>query len=90
MVVVGFVAVVLAASACGATGGGSGSLDRSFGDGGRVFASFSGYDTASGVAVQRDGKVLLSGHGGKRIAVARFSRAGLAGRKSRRHFHEYC
>ena len=54
----------------------SGSLDSSFGRGGRVFASFSRFDTASGVAVQRGGGVLVSGRVGGRISIVRFDRRG--------------
>jgi uncharacterized delta-60 repeat protein len=53
-----------------------GSLDSSFGRGGRVFASFSRFDTASGVAVQRDGGVLVSGRVGGRISIVRFDGRG--------------
>ena len=54
----------------------SGSLDSSFGRGGRVFASFSRDDTASGVAVQRGGGVLVSGRVGGRISIVRFDSRG--------------
>jgi hypothetical protein len=55
----------------------SGSLDSSFGRGGRVFVSFSRFDTASGVAVQRGGGVVLvSGRVGGRISIVRFDRRG--------------
>jgi uncharacterized delta-60 repeat protein len=53
-----------------------GSLDSSFGRGGRVFASFSRFDTASGVAVQRDGGVLVGGRVAGRISIVRFDRRG--------------
>jgi uncharacterized delta-60 repeat protein len=55
---------------------GSGSLDSSFGRGGRVFASFSRFDTASSVAVQRGGGVLVGGRVGGRISIVRFDRRG--------------
>ena len=56
-------------------------LDRSFGGDGRVFASFTaGIDLARDVAVQPDGKLLVSGDVGRYllsdIAVARFNRDG--------------
>ncbi len=54
----------------------SGSLDSSFGRGGRAFVSFSGSDTASGVAVQRGGGVLVSGRVGGRFSLVRFDRRG--------------
>src|SRR5947199_5168283 len=69
--------LLLAASlGTAAADAGSGSLDSSFGRGGRVFASFSRSDTASGVAVQRGGGVLVSGRVGGRISIARFDRRG--------------
>jgi uncharacterized delta-60 repeat protein len=66
----------LAAFAGIATAATSGSLDPSFGNGGRVFASFSRDDTASGVAAQRGGGVVVSGRVGGKISVARFDRRG--------------
>jgi uncharacterized delta-60 repeat protein len=57
-------------------GASSGSLDSSFGRGGRIFVSFSRFDTASGVAVQRSGGVLVSGRVGGRISIVRFDRRG--------------
>jgi uncharacterized delta-60 repeat protein len=54
----------------------SGSLDSSFGHGGRTFASFSRDDTASGVAVQRGGGVVVSGRVGGKISVVRFDPRG--------------
>ena len=59
----------------------SGSLDSSFGRGGRVFVSLSRSDTASGVAVQRGGGVLVSGRVGGRISIVRFDRRGRLDRK---------
>jgi uncharacterized delta-60 repeat protein len=53
-----------------------GSLDPSFGSHGRVFASFSADDTASGIAVQRDGKVLVSGRIDGKLALVRFDARG--------------
>jgi uncharacterized delta-60 repeat protein len=67
---------LVAVSAAGAVAAGSGALDPSFGRGGRVFASFSRDDTASGVTVQRDGAVLVSGRVGGRISVVRFDNRG--------------
>ena len=54
----------------------SGALDSSFGGDGRVFASFSGFDTASGVAVDARGGVLVSGRVGGKVALARFDGRG--------------
>lgn len=62
--------------AAAATAAGSGSLDPSFGHSGRVFASFSRFDTASGVAVQRGGGVLVSGRVEGKISIVRFDRRG--------------
>jgi uncharacterized delta-60 repeat protein len=66
----------LAAFAGVATAAASGSFDSSFGRGGRVFASLSRDDTASGVAVQRGGGVIVSGRVGGKISVVRFDRRG--------------
>src|SRR6185436_3369878 len=58
----------------------SGVLDSSFGGDGRVFASFSGFDTASGVAVDARRGVLVSGRVGGKVALARFDPRGLVDR----------
>ena len=68
--------MIAVSAAVAIAAGGAGSLDSSFGRGGRVFASFSGFDTASGVAVQRGGKVLVSGRVGGRISIVRFDAGG--------------
>ena len=49
-----------------------GSLDRSFGWGGRVTTNFSGTDFAEAVALQRDGKIVVVGNGGDNFGVARY------------------
>jgi len=69
-------ALLMAMFAGIAMAAGPGSLDPSFGRGGRVFASLSRDDTASGVAVQRGGGVLVSGRVGAKISVVRFDRRG--------------
>jgi len=66
--VAAFVGVAMAAT--------PGSLDPSFGQRGRAFASLSRDDTASGVAVQRGGGVLVSGRVRGKISVLRFDRRG--------------
>ena len=67
---------LLAALVGSAAAAASGSLDPSFGRGGRVYASFSRDDTASGVAVQRGGGVVVSGRVGGKISVVRFDVRG--------------
>lgn len=56
--------------------GSSGVLDSSFGGDGRVFASFSGFDTASGVVADTRGGVLVSGRTAGRVSLVRFDRRG--------------
>jgi uncharacterized delta-60 repeat protein len=70
------ISLIWACAAVAMTRGAPGSLDPSFGRGGRVFASFSRFDTASGVAVQRSGAVLVSGRVGGRISTVRFDARG--------------
>jgi uncharacterized delta-60 repeat protein len=41
---------------------GNGTLDPSFGTGGKVTVDFSQYDTADSIALQNDGKLLIGGH----------------------------
>jgi uncharacterized delta-60 repeat protein len=53
-----------------------GSLDRSFGHGGRVFTSLSADDTASGVAVARDGTVLVAGRSAGKVVLVRYDARG--------------
>ncbi len=55
----------------------NGRLDRSFGDGGVVTTDFGGSDSATGVAIQRDGRILAAGGhsttaSGAEVAVARY------------------
>ena len=50
-----------------------GSLDTSFGDGGKVTTDFgSAVDQAFGMAIQRNGKIVLVGNSGGDFAVARY------------------
>jgi uncharacterized delta-60 repeat protein len=51
-----------------------GSLDASFGSGGKVTTGFGGFDAASGVALQADGKIIAAGQGGvgSDFALARY------------------
>jgi uncharacterized delta-60 repeat protein len=51
-----------------------GSLDTSFGSGGRVTTDFDGFDVAFGVALQADGKIIAAGQGGSGsdFALARY------------------
>jgi len=60
-----------------------GSLDQTFGDGGRVLTSFRTWEMAVGVAVQRDGKIVAAGTSlspdgitPSGFAVARYNRDG--------------
>jgi uncharacterized delta-60 repeat protein/uncharacterized repeat protein (TIGR01451 family) len=56
----------------------SGSLDQSFGVGGLVTTDFGGYDSAYGIAIRPDGRIILAGgtfvegSGGGNIALARY------------------
>lgn len=59
----------------------SGELDPSFGDEGKVISDFDGDDTASGVVLQRDGKILVAGStglsgGAELVTVARYTGTG--------------
>src|SRR6266536_426685 len=51
-----------------------GNLDASFGSGGKVTTDFGGFDVASGVALQADGKIIAAGQGGSGsdFALARY------------------
>jgi uncharacterized delta-60 repeat protein len=51
---------------------GSGSLDPSFGTGGRVVSSFSGSSKITGMVLQPDGKIVVVGDIGRNLAVARY------------------
>lgn len=53
-----------------------GSLDTSFGDGGRVITDFGGFDLASKVALQRDGKIVVVGSAVNDFGVARYHSDG--------------
>jgi uncharacterized delta-60 repeat protein len=56
-----------------------GSLDASFGSGGKVLTSVGSDSGARGVAIRPDGKLVVagwSGHIGTRLALARYTRAG--------------
>jgi uncharacterized delta-60 repeat protein len=54
-----------------------GSLDASFGGGGKVITDFGGSDGASALALQADGKIVAVGHGGQSAAlVARYRTDG--------------
>lgn len=54
-----------------------GTLDASFGDGdGRVFTDFGGPDEARDVAVQPDGRIVVAGTSGGRVALARYNADG--------------
>src|SRR5262245_56071983 len=56
-----------------------GSLDNSFGGDGKVITSISGYDGVRALAIQADGKIVVTGHTGGRawdILVARYNSDG--------------
>jgi uncharacterized delta-60 repeat protein len=53
-----------------------GSLDPSFGVGGKVTTSISQFSRAWAVAVQRDGRILAAGFASGRFALARYTRDG--------------
>jgi uncharacterized delta-60 repeat protein len=55
-----------------------GSLDPSFGAGGKVTTDFGGVDSADAVAIQTDGRIVVAGTGGHgfHFAVARYNRDG--------------
>ena len=58
-----------------------GSLDRGFDGNGRKMADFgSAFDGAAAVAVQPDGKIVVAGHGGGKVALARYRPNGLLDR----------
>ena len=73
--------IVVAGTGCGTARGDfllaryttNGTLDASFGRGGRVLTSFArNWDEARGVAIQVDGKIVVSGVSGSRFALARY------------------
>ena len=53
-----------------------GSLDTSFGNGGKVTTDFGGTDFATGVAVLADGKIVVSGTSNGNFALARYNSDG--------------
>ena len=53
-----------------------GSLDTSFGNGGKVTTDFGGTDFATGVAVLADGKIVVSGTSNGDFALARYNSDG--------------
>ena len=58
-----------------------GTLDQSFGDGGKTTADFSGVDVATAIAIQSDGKIVLTGRAlgsgqGFDFALARYNGDG--------------
>jgi uncharacterized delta-60 repeat protein len=53
-----------------------GSLDTSFGSGGKVTTDFGGFDGANAVSIQADGKIVAAGVGGSRFALARYNADG--------------
>ncbi|MEV6050381.1 calcium-binding protein [Streptomyces sp. NPDC052107] len=53
-----------------------GSLDTTFGTGGKVTTNFGGVDGARGVAVQTDGKIVVAGFSNTDFAVARYNTDG--------------
>src|SRR5262249_37359683 len=55
----------------------SGSLDTTFGSGGKVTTDFAGYqDRAYSVAIQSDGKIVAAGGGGGDFGLARYNPDG--------------
>ena len=49
-----------------------GSLDRSFGNGGKVLTNFAGTDYAEAVAVDSAGRIIVVGNGGDDFGIARY------------------
>jgi uncharacterized delta-60 repeat protein len=58
----------------------TGILDATFGTGGMVLTSFTGYDTVKSVMIQTDGKIVVAGNTGNgyssQIAIARYNTNG--------------
>ncbi|MBI4336543.1 MAG: IPTL-CTERM sorting domain-containing protein [Chloroflexi bacterium] len=54
----------------------SGSLDASFGTGGKVATDFGGYDYGRSVAIQGDGRIVVAGAASSNFAVARYNANG--------------
>ncbi|HEV3365524.1 MAG TPA: delta-60 repeat domain-containing protein, partial [Acidimicrobiia bacterium] len=79
-------ALVAAVSVCSLLGvvaspahAAAGDLDTSFGTGGKVTTDFGGYEGASAVAVQSDGKIVVAGYtygGVEDFAIARYNANG--------------
>ena len=55
---------------------GNGSLDASFGSGGKVITDFGGSDAALAVALQPDGKIVAAGSSSNNFALARYNADG--------------
>jgi uncharacterized delta-60 repeat protein len=53
-----------------------GTLDTTFGSGGLVTTDFGSFQSANGVAIQSDGKIVAAGVGGNQFAVARYNPDG--------------
>src|SRR5206468_11375915 len=51
----------------------NGSLDRTFGVGGKVVTDFGNQDVALAIAIQADGKIVVAGASGQNSAVARYT-----------------
>ncbi|MDE3057337.1 MAG: VCBS repeat-containing protein [Bacteroidota bacterium] len=54
----------------------TGSLDASFGTGGKVTTDFGGFEYGYGIAIQTDGKIVVAGDAGPGFAVARYDTNG--------------
>ena len=70
------VLVAVAAAVAPASSAGDGSLDPTFSGDGVVTTDFGDYDVAHGIAVQRDGKIVVAGSGGIVFDVARYRADG--------------
>ncbi len=71
------VAAVLPIVAVSVAGAGEGDLDPTFGSAGKVVSDFGGDETAHGVAVQPDGRIVVAGTGcGGDFLVARYDADG--------------
>jgi uncharacterized delta-60 repeat protein len=77
--------IVAAGTTGGGMGGGEfalarynldGSLDPTFGSGGKVTTGFGGVTGAFAVAIQADGKIFAAGNGGGEAALARYNPKG--------------
>lgn len=56
----------------------SGSLDPTFGSGGKVVTSFSGNTGAYAVVLQPDGRIIVAGEGNNDFALARYQSGGMS------------